>query len=87
MKLLIYLISPATASATATVLRLHPGRQFYTAYNRCLAIKINFILFYIRRKPTKQQAIHNTKLSSRHVTGGVYRVLEHIHRAVMIRDY
>jgi hypothetical protein len=62
---------PATASATATLLRLHPSHE---AYHKRLA-------------PLRVTSAISGTFHSHGVTGGVYKARERIHRGVLIRDY
>jgi hypothetical protein len=62
---------PATASATATLLRLHPSHEPYHKHLPPLRVS---------------SALSGTS-HSHGVTGGVYKARERIHRGMLIRDY
>ena len=62
---------PAAASATATLLRLHPNHRIYRR----------------RILPKGLRLTTSGKFNFRGVTGGVYKARERIHRGMLIRDY
>ena len=62
---------PAALSSTATLLRLHPPYQPYLR----------------RRAPFPVRQTTSGTSNSGGVTGGVYKAREHIHRAILMRDY
>ena len=62
---------PAAGSPTATLLRLRPNHSSH-----------------LRRSPPKRLAKATSGVDDfRGVTGGVYKVRERIHRAILMRDY
>ena len=63
---------PAAGSPTATLLRLHPNHLPYRNYPP---------------PPKRLAKITLGTKNSRGMTGGVYKVRERIHRAVLMRDY
>ena len=62
---------PAAPSDTATLLRLHPNHKSYRG----------------KMPPLRVSPPTSSTTYFRHVTGGVYKTRERIHRGMLIRDY